>query len=135
MSALIEDLRKEHEAILVEMRSVRQGQGIAGRETRERLLLAKRLFLSHLEKEDQEFYPVLRKAAEKDLKLHQKLEELKTEMREVTVLAVAFFDKYPDGSMGDNFIADCAALLYRLEARLIKEENLYSEAEKYFAAQ
>lgn len=78
---------------------------------------------------------MLRKAAEKDLKLHQKLEELKTEMREVTVLAVAFFDKYPDGSMGDNFIADCAALLYRLEARLIKEENLYSEAEKYFAAQ
>lgn len=130
MSVLIHDLQKEHESILDVIRSMHGGQGVAGRDAREKLILAKRLFLSHLEKEDQELYPVLRKAAPGS-ETEKRLKDSDKELQEVSQIANAFFAKYLDGNQGGDFIADSANFLYRLEARLVNEEAfLYQEYDR-----
>jgi hemerythrin-like domain-containing protein len=63
MSKLIEEFKSEHAALvslLIEIKRL----DVHSKETRIKLLKAKNHLLTHLEKEDHNLYPVLRKASE-----------------------------------------------------------------------
>lgn len=131
MNKLIETLHADHQKILETLNSIRSGQGIGSRDTRDRIIEAKSFFMNHLLKEDNELYPELNRAAESDPELKKLLSELDAEIKGVTRACNDFFSRYQDGSRGDNFIADLASLSLMIKARLAKEEEiLYKEYEK-----
>ncbi len=62
MSALIEEFKKEHIEFVEALKEVEE-LGILTKEGQAKLMYLKVRLLEHLRKEDEEFYPVLRKAA------------------------------------------------------------------------
>ena len=64
MSALIEELKREHAKIIAMLNEVKE-LGILSKEGQSRLMSAKKSLLAHLKKEDEQLYPVLRKEAVK----------------------------------------------------------------------
>ena len=63
MSELIEEFKVEHSKILALLNEVKK-LGIHSEEGRSRLLSAKESLMEHLNKENEQLYPILRKEAE-----------------------------------------------------------------------
>jgi hemerythrin-like domain-containing protein len=130
MSELIEELKKEHVALVDVLDKVWE-LGIDGSESRNRLLSAKEAFIAHLKKEEQELYPPLRKAAESDRRLHEVIDSLAKDTEEISSSAIAFFDKYSRGGSGLEFKGDFSSFYARITIRIQQEEDmLYAEYEK-----
>ncbi len=128
MSYLIEDLKKEHNLIIGILNEVKK-IGIGSQEAGDKLLSAKKGFLGHLKKEDDNLYPVLKKAAESDEKLKRELTVLKEDLQEISKFALDFFEKYSKGSaLSLDFARDFGQLFAKLGARIKKEENILYEA-------
>lgn len=89
MAKLIEELKKEHAVIVEGIEQIRES-GISSKEGQQWLLNAKQSLLAHLKKEDDELYPVLNKAAEKDPSLKQTLEFFAKDMAGVSKTAIDF---------------------------------------------
>jgi len=86
MSKLINDLKEEHSKILDVLNEVRT-IGINKPEAQELLLSAKQALLAHLEKEDEELYPALRKEAENNFELKKDLINFARDMELITLTA------------------------------------------------
>ena len=131
MSKLIEDLTKEHALIVDVFKKVKE-LGVGSKEGKDKLLLAKKGLLGHLKKEDEELYPVLKKAAEADKGLKRTLEVFAQDMGEISKFALDFFEKYSQGeSSGVEFAKDFGRLFIVLGGRVRKEEGiLYAAYEK-----
>ncbi len=129
MSKIIEELKNEHTMIIDEIYNIER-LGIYSKEGKKKFFTAKRVFLAHLEKEDKELYPILRKAAESNEKFKKKLDYFSKNEVKVTEFALQFFDKYSAGSSGIEYKLDCERLYSSLKARILNEEILYEEYNK-----
>lgn len=73
MSKLVDELKKEH-AVIVETLNKVKSLGISSKESQNILIAAESGLLAHLQKEDEQLYPVLNRAAESDADLKQTLD-------------------------------------------------------------
>lgn len=130
MSKLIEELKEEHAAIVEGLEQIRNS-AISSKEGQQWIFNAKHSLLAHLKKEDEQLYPVLYKAAEKDLSLKQTLEFFAKDMAGVSKNAIDFFDKYSRGDSGIEFAKDFGRLFAALKSRIRREEDIiYREYER-----
>jgi hypothetical protein len=121
---IVESLKKQHIAIgrrLEELQNLPYGSG----QMFKALMSAKTMLLEHLSLEDRELYPKLDAMAKTDLNVQAMLGVFRTDMSEVTKLAIAFFEKYEnkDNASGIDFARDVGALVARLKMRLALEES------------
>ncbi len=123
MSNLVEELKKEHSVIVETLNKVKS-LGITSEEGQNTLLAAKSGLLAHLRKEDEQLYPVLKKAAETDSNLNRTLDIFARDMEEVSKAVSEFFAKYSTGGSGIEFAEDLGELFAILSSRISKEENI-----------
>ena len=130
MSALVEQLKREHVA-LVEVLNQVKSLGIGTKEGKEKMLAARAGFVAHLKKEDVELYPVLWRAAESDSRLKHTLEMFASDMNKISKDILAFFSKYTYGGSDMEFARDFGSLFATLGARTRREESIiYAEYDK-----
>ena len=132
MSILIEELKKEHSEILAALNEVRE-LGILSKEGQEKLISLEVGLLAHLEMEDDQLYPALRKEAEHSNSIKDTLELFAIDMENVSKTVREFFEKYSEGFSGvelDKLSEDFENLFSALTKRICnEEESLYEEYE------
>ncbi len=92
MSALIDKLKKEHSEIVTALNEVKE-LGILSSKGLAKFLSVRAHLLAHLQKEDEQLYPVLRKEAENNKQLKLMLDSLAMGMEDVSRVMLEFFDK------------------------------------------
>ena len=102
MSALIEELKREHAKIIAMLKEVKE-LGILSKEGLARLMSIKAHLLAHLKEEDEKLYPVLREEAEDNERLKNTLDLFALDMEKVSSVVQEFFDKYSEGEIDGNF--------------------------------
>jgi len=122
MNALIQELKNEHAAILEVLGQVK-ALGISSQAGRERLVAARGLLLAHMRKEDERYYPVLRKAAENDRELRLLMEFFVADMEAVSTKAMQLFDTYARGGDEAAFAGEIKLLYMTLKDRIQTEEQ------------
>ncbi len=132
MSILIEELKKEHSEILAVLNEVRE-HGILSKEGQDKLISLEAGLYAHLEMEDDQLYPTLKKEAEHSNSMKDILELFAIDMEDVTKIAREFFKKYSEGFSGvelDTLSEDFENLFSALTKRISnEEETLYEEYE------
>ncbi len=132
MSILIEELKKEHSEILAELNEVKT-LGILSKEGQDKLMSLEVSLLAHLEMEDDELYPTLRKEAEHNNSIKDILDLFAIDMEDVSKIVREFFEKYSEGFSGidlKELSEDFENLLTALTKRIRnEEETLYEEYE------
>ncbi len=132
MSILIEELKKEHYEILVTLNEVRE-LGILSKEGQDKLMSLEVSLLAHLEMEDDQLYPALRKNAEHSDSLKNILDLFAMDMENVSRIVQEFFEKYSEGFSGvelDKLSEDFENFFSALNKRICnEEESLYEEYE------
>jgi hypothetical protein len=126
---LLEELRREHISIVETINNIEK-LGIYTSEGVSELLYAKRDFLAHLKREDEELYPNLREMSKYNREFKKKLDHLTKNIEEVTQFVLQFFDEYSAGGADIRFKSDCERLYSILRARILNEELLFEEYEK-----
>ncbi len=132
MSILIEELKKEHSEILAALNEVKK-LGILSKEGQDKLMSLEVSLLAHLEMEDDELYPTLRKEAEHYNSIKDTLDLFAIDMENVSKIVREFFEKYSEG-FSDMDIKEISEDFENLLAALTKrigneEESLYEEYE------
>ena len=132
MSILIEELKKEHSEILAALNEVKE-LGILSEEGQDKLMSLEVSLLAHLEMEDDQLYPALKKEAEHSNSIKDTLELFAIDMENVSKTVREFFEKYSEGFSGmdikelsEEFDNLLAALTKRIRN---EEESLYEEYE------
>lgn len=127
MSDLIKELKEEHNTLKTLLSEVYNY--ISSKEKKiEFVKKLKAIVVAHIEKEDKELYPFLKKAAEKDANLKIKLELFAKDWEGISEFANYYIEKYSEGNFDQKFAGDTAKLLSTLRQRMMKEEiSLYSE--------
>ncbi len=92
MSALIDKLKKEHSEIVTALNEVKE-LGILSSKGLAKFLSVRAHLLAHLQKEDEQLYPVLRKEAENNKQLESTLNLCAMNMENVSRVMLEFFDK------------------------------------------
>jgi len=129
---VLHELAEEHITIMGMLHEV-VNLGIITPEAQSTLLAVKSLILSHLKKENDQFYPVLRQAAKTDRDLADQLQAHGRELEAVYGLAFRFFNKYAEGAGGSNkeFAQELGMIYAALRERIRREEGyLFKEYEK-----
>ena len=130
MSTLIEKLKKEHSEILQMLNEVKK-LGIHSEEGRFKLLSAKEYLLEHLNEENEQLYPVLRKKAEHNKNLKKELDMFAIDPEHLTSVVHEFFEDYSGGNTDKDFQINFESLFVSLNARIRnEEESLYHEYEE-----
>lgn len=129
MTILIEELKKEHSEIVAALNEVKK-LGILSKEGQDKLMSLEASLLAHLEMEDDQLYPVLRKEAKHNKDLKNTLDLFIMDMENVSEIVQDFFDKYSEEISGEEVQKDfdvlCAAISKRISN---EEESLYEEYE------
>ncbi len=129
MSVLIEELKKDHSEIVAILKEVKE-LGILSKEGQAKLLSVKESLLAHLNKEDEQLYPVLIKKAEQIKHLNTALDLCAIDMENVSRVVQEFFDKYSRGVSGKELQKEFENLCEALDKRVRNEEAiLYDEYE------
>ena len=132
MSILIEELKKEHSEILAALNEVKQ-LGILSEEGQDKLMSLEVSLLAHLEMEDDQLYPALKKEAEHSNSIKDTLELFAIDMENVSQIVREFFEKYSEGFSGvelDKLSEDFEIFFSALTKRICnEEESLYEEYE------
>ncbi len=132
MSILIEELKKEHSEILATLNEVKQF-GILSEDGQDKLMSLEVSLLAHLEMEDNQLFPVLKKEAEHSNSIKDTLELFTIDMENVSKIVREFFKKYSEGFSGvelDQLSEDFENLFSALTKRICnEEESLYEEYE------
>lgn len=131
MSKLTEELKNEHAVVAAGLEKIKK-TGISSKEGKDILFSLKEALLKHLKKEDEQLYPVLKKAAQNNPGLARTLSYLSEDMAEVTTMALQFFEKYDQGqTAGMEFFSELGKLFALLGDRIRKEEAiLYPEYDR-----
>ncbi|GAX59924.1 hypothetical protein SCALIN_C05_0009 [Candidatus Scalindua japonica] len=130
MSALIEELKKEHTEIIDTLKECRE-LGFFTKKGQTKLISIKANLLEHFKEEEEKFYPALRKAAVQNTKLKKELDVFAKDWGNVSGIAFEIFDSYEKGFSGDRFLLDFGILFSVLRNRMRYEENiLYGEYDK-----
>jgi len=129
MSILIEELKKEHSEILAALNEIKE-LGILSKEGQGKLMSLEVSLLAHLEIEDEQLYPALRKEAEHSNSIKDTLDLFTMDMENVSKIVRKFFEKYSEGFSGMEISEDFENLLAALTKRICnEEESLYEEYE------
>ena len=129
MSILIEELKKEHSGIIATLNEVKK-LGILSKEGQDKLISVQTSLLAHLEMEDDQLYPILRKQAENNKDLKNTLDLFEMDMENVSTIVQEFFDKYSEEFSGEKLQEDFRNLFAALSKRISNEEAaLYEEYE------
>ena len=91
MADIVKQLKSEHAHIVNAFKEIRD-MGSLSKAALIRLLKARDLLISHIEREDKELYPALRKVAEQDPKVKATLDKLEREMVIVSRVVSQFFN-------------------------------------------
>ncbi len=127
MSNLIEELKNEHKNILDVLDQVKK-LGISSSSGREKLLSARDLLMAHMMKEDERYYPKLRRAAANNEGLRVMLDYFIRDMENVSKKAMQLFDKYSQGGNEAEFAGEMKLLYVMLKDRISTEEkNLFTK--------
>ncbi len=127
MSILIEELKKEHSEIVATLNEVKN-LGILSNEGQNKLMSVEASLLAHLEIEDDQMYPTLRKEAEQNKNLQNTLDLFAMDMDNVSKAVQGFFDKYSEELSGEELQKDFENLCNALSKRISnEEESLYEE--------
>jgi hypothetical protein len=130
MSELIEEFKIEHSKILALLNEVKK-LGIHSEDGKSRLISAKESLMEHLNKENEQLYPVLRKEAEHNKSLQNELDIFAIDPEYLTRVVLEFFDDYSGGAIDKDFQINFESLYAALNARIRNEEEaLYQEYEK-----
>jgi hypothetical protein len=129
MSILIEELKKEHSGIIATLNEVKK-LGILSKEGQDKLKSLESSLLAHLEMEDDQLYPDLRKEAVHSKNLKNTLDLFEMDMEGVSTIVREFFDKYSEEFSGEELQEDFENLFASLSKRISNEEAaLYEEYE------
>ncbi len=132
MSILIDELKKEHSEILATLNEVKK-LGILSKEGQDKLMSLEVSLFAHLEMEDDQLYPALRKEAEHNNSIKDTLDLFAIDMENVSKIVREFFEKYSEGfpDMEPKELSeDFENLLTALTKRICnEEESLYDEYE------
>lgn len=123
MTTLVNELKSEHAKIATVLEKV-SNLGIFTPAAQKMLLEAKDRLLSHLKKEDERLYPVLRKEAENNSELKRTIDHFAKDMEAISQAALDFFDKYAKGGSGFEFAKDFGRLFSNLANRIYREESI-----------
>jgi len=126
MSNLIEELKNEHKIILEILDQVKT-LGISSTSGQEKLLSAKDLLIAHMKKEDEHYYPALKRAAENNKDLKIMMEYFIKDMEDVSKKAMCLFDKYSQGGDEAEFAGDVKLFYMTLKDRIRTEEHTLFE--------
>jgi iron-sulfur cluster repair protein YtfE (RIC family) len=129
MTILIEELKKEHSEIVAALNEVKK-LGILSKEGQDKLTSVQTSLRAHLEMEDDQLYPILRKQAEHNKDLKNTLDLFEMDMENVSTIVREFFDKYSEEFSGEELPEDFENLFAALSKRISNEEaSLYEEYE------
>lgn len=123
MSSLIERLKQDHVGIVSALEHVKDA-GIGSEDGKQTLFSVKAHLIAHLHREDDELYPVLKRAGELDVNLKRTIDIFAKDMEIVSSLALGFFDKHSQGSSGLDLARDFNKLYTILKTRIRKEEDI-----------
>lgn len=124
---LIRELNSDHALILEALVKIKEAGNLSD-ETRNLLRNTKELLINHLQKEESEFYPILRKEAETNDSLKQTMKVMGIEIEEIGKQALAFLDTYIGGGTETVFKQDLDRFITTITMRLQREEHtLYSK--------
>jgi len=122
-NSLTERLIKDHEQILGLLEKINKLSGLT-KEGRETLTQLRDCLLAHLEREDDLFYPGLRKATRSDVELYKTMMKFENEMRVISLAAIEFFNKYLDKGETADFAAQFEKFSKVLRERIKREEGI-----------
>ena len=129
MSILIEELKQEHCEILAILNEVKK-LGILSKEGQDKLTSLEVSLLAHLEMEDDQLYPALKKEAIHNNSIKDTLDLFAMDMENVSKIVRDFFEKYSEGFSGEKLTEDFENFLVALNKRIgNEEESLYEEYE------
>ena len=83
------------------------------------------MFTSHLQWEDEEFYPAFKTVLASDKTLLDTLNKENQELQAVTNLVTEFIGKHAGEEQREEFEADCDDLFAALTYRVQREESLF----------
>jgi len=118
---IVNDLKREHEVILAILDQVEE-HGFHTDTGKAKFRSIKKYLLTHLKKEDDEFYPILNEAAKKDKTLLDSLEFFEKDTAELLAISERFFEKYGDGCNDEFYNEEFKEYYKRLKHRMRKEE-------------
>lgn len=141
MTTLVADLKSDHVQL---KRTLKQVSDFSKPvvERLSHLAQIKKALLTHLEKEDRELYPMLKRAAERDLSVRRMVGLFVKDMEELAPQALSFFAKYENVEVVSKrmqtevqftveFGRDLEQLIILLGLRIGREEStLYPEFER-----
>jgi hypothetical protein len=116
MSSLLEELKNEHRIMLDILDQVRH-LGISSKTGQDKFLSIRDLLLSHMRKEDERYYPGLKRAAENNETLKLTLDYFAGDMEVVSRRAMQVFDKYSQGGAETEFAGDLTLLSMTIEGQ------------------
>jgi hypothetical protein len=130
MSALIEEFKREHSGITEAFKEVKK-LGILTKEGQTKFMSLAADVLKHLWSEDEQLYPVLRKASEHNKTLKGLLSIFINGTANLHEDMLKFTTKYSKGVLDGNFQREYERLFEAINIRIVYEENLlYGEYEK-----
>ncbi len=122
MADLVNELHEEHNYMKELLEKIR-AKGLTSEESRNELFRVKELLLSHMKKEDEKLYPVLKENAEKEDRFEETLRWYVDEMESISKKALDFFNKYENiNNNSVEFSKDIGELIALLTQRIRKEE-------------
>ncbi len=124
MSALIDELRKEHEAILNVLNEIK-AVDITAPEVWDKFKTMQLGLIDHLQKEDEFIYLVLREAASNRTELKRLIDSAADDMEAITRMVQDFFAKYPTEGKGPDFKEEFNTLIATIRNRILNEENVF----------
>ncbi len=130
MTPLIAELKDEHQAIFQLLGEIDE-LGIESTAGREKLMAAKKLFMSHLDKEDRKVHAILDQAQTENPELRETMYLMHFNLKDVTRFVTEFFNKHADGGHQESFDGDFDLIRVLLKNRIRREERvLFREFEK-----
>ena len=123
MSSLIEELKKEHSDIITMLQTVNK-MVFQTEEGRRIILSMQKRIQSHLEKENERLYPVIRKASETDERLKKTLYIIEEDMENVKESFLHFYNKFANSRSSFKFSKDYKEIIWIIRNRIIREEEI-----------
>lgn len=124
---LIRELNSDHAVLISKLDAIRKQQTLNA-EVKSLLVEVRSLLIEHLGKEEEHFYPGMRKAAETNENLKEILQIMGTEMEAISAKALVTIDRWLAGEGQVNFTSQFDSFYSLLVDRIRREEHsLYSK--------
>ncbi len=128
MNDLINELKSEHRRV-EDIFSNLEKNGATTAKGLKTILESKQMLFQHLEKENQQLYPVLRECAKTDKLLKRTLDTFAHDMEDVLEVIREFYDKYTVSIDNyDEFLKDMLRTKMLLKKRIMNEEIILYRA-------